>query len=176
MALGQKQIIAVIVVVAITVTIGGMITEKKIKYTKNDKIMAFLTVEDMYGSMETIVFPQTYEKFGSKIVEDSKVLIQGRVQAEDEKDGKLICEKIIEFDEIPRKVWLKFPTMEDYQDKQESLKQIITLSDGNDTVVIYIESTKQMKTLPPNQCILADINTLDELQNLLGKENVKVVY
>ena len=159
-----------------TVTIGGMITEKKIKYTKNDKIMAFLTVEDMYGSMETIVFPQTYEKFGSKIVEDSKVLIQGRVQAEDEKDGKLICEKIIEFDEIPRKVWLKFPTMEDYQDKQESLKQIITLSDGNDTVVIYIESTKQMKTLPPNQCILADINTLDELQNLLGKENVKVVY
>ena len=66
--------------------------------------------------------------------------------------------------------------MEDYQDKQESLKQIITLSDGNDTVVIYIESTKQMKTLPPNQCILADINTLDELQNLLGKENVKVVY
>ncbi|MDO4513084.1 MAG: DNA polymerase III subunit alpha, partial [Lachnospiraceae bacterium] len=66
-----------------TVTIGGMIADKKIKYTKNDKIMAFLTVEDLVGTIEVIVFPKDYEKYASELIEDAKVFIRGRVSVEE---------------------------------------------------------------------------------------------
>lgn len=156
-------------------TIGGMIMDKKIKYTKQDKIMAFLTVEDLVGSIEVIVFPNAYEKYSSKLLEENKVFIEGRVQVEDERDGKLICERITSFDEIPRKVWLKFPDMNTYIDKEAQLFDAIYDSEGIDNVVIYIEETRQKKILPPNRNIKADSTVLDRLRGLFGEENVKVV-
>ncbi|MDE6221084.1 MAG: DNA polymerase III subunit alpha, partial [Lachnospiraceae bacterium] len=156
-------------------TIGGMIMDKKIKYTKQDKIMAFLTVEDLVGSIEVIVFPNAYEKYSSKLLEESKVFIEGRVQGEDERDGKLICESVISFDEIPRKVWLKFPDMNTYINKEAELFDAIYDSEGIDNVIIYIEETRQKKTLPPNRNIKADSTVLDKLRGLFGEENVRVV-
>lgn len=158
-----------------TQTIGGMIMDKKIKYTKNDKIMAFLTVEDLVGSVEVIVFPQTYEKYSYKLNEESKVFIQGRVSAEEERDGKLICEKITSFDEIPQKVWLKFADMGEYKAREQELLAAIAESEGKDSVIIYLEDTKQMKQLAPNHNIHADSETLEALRDMLGKDNVRVV-
>ena len=158
-----------------TATIGGMIMDKKIKYTKNDKIMAFLTVEDLVGSVEVIVFPNNYEKYSYKLTEESKVFIQGRVSAEEERDGKLICEKITSFDEIPRKVWLKFPNVTEYTNREQELFAAIAESEGKDSIIIYLEDTKQMKQLPPNRNIHADSAVLDMLREMLGKDNVRVV-
>ena len=115
----------------LTVTIGGMIADKKIKYTKNDKIMAFLTLEDLVGSVEVIVFPNAYEKFSAKLMEENKVLIEGRVSVEEERDGKLICEKVTSFGEIPRKVWIKFPNIDSYVEKESVLFDAIYDSEGN---------------------------------------------
>ncbi len=157
------------------VTIGGMIMDKKIKYTKNDKIMAFLTVEDLVGSVEVIVFPNNYEKYSYKLTEESKVFIQGRVSAEEERDGKLICEKITSFDEIPRKVWLKFPNVAEYTNREQELFAAIAESEGKDSIIIYLEDTKQMKQLPPNRNIHADSEVLEVLREMLGKDNVRVV-
>ena len=156
-------------------TIGGMIMDKKIKYTKNDQIMAFLTVEDMVGSVEVIVFPKDYEKNSYKLTDENKVFIQGRVSVEEERDGKLISEKITAFDEIPRKVWLKFPNMDSYISQEKQLFDSITQSDGHDTIVIYLEDSKQMKTLPPNRNIKADGEVLERLRGMLGENNVRVV-
>ena len=156
------------------VTIGGMIMDKKIKYTKNDQIMAFLTVEDMVG-VEVIVFPKDYEKNSYKLTDENKVFIQGRVSVEEERDGKLISEKITAFDEIPRKVWLKFPNMDSYISQEKQLFDSIAQSDGNDTIVIYLEDSKQMKTLPPNRNIKADGEVLERLRGMLGENNVRVV-
>ena len=155
--------------------IGGMIMDKKIKYTKQDKIMAFLTLEDLVGSVEIVVFPNAYEKYSSKILEENKVFVEGRVKVEDERDGKLICERITAFDEIPRKVWLKFQDMNTYLGKESALFDAIYESEGIDTVNIYIEETRQKKTLPPNRNIKADSAMLDRLRDLFGDENVKVV-
>lgn len=155
--------------------IGGMIMDKKIKYTKQNKIMAFLTLEDLVGSVEVVVFPNAYEKYSSKLLEENKVFIEGRVKVEDERDGKLICEQITAFDEIPRKVWLKFPDMNTYMSKELTLFDAIYESEGIDNVIIYIEETRQKKTLPPNRNIKADRAVLDKLRNLFGEENVKVV-
>ena len=156
-------------------TIGGMIMDKKIKYTKNDQIMAFLTVEDTVGSVEVIVFPKDYEKNSYKLTDENKVFIQGRVSVEEERDGKLISEKITAFDEIPRKVWLKFPNMDSYISQEKQLFDSIAQSDGNDTIVIYLEDSKQMKTLPPNRNIKADGEVLERLRGMLGENNVRVV-
>ena len=156
-------------------TIGGMITDKKIKYTKNDKIMAFLTVEDVAGSVEVIVFPRDYEKNADKLIEDEKVFIKGRVSAEEDKDAKLICEQITGFAEVPKTLWLKFPNLAEYTAKEPQTSAILKDSEGKDQIVIYLSDTRQMKKLPPNRNVNADQALVDALAKLLGEENIKVV-
>ena len=158
------------------VTIGGMIADKQIKYTKNDKVMSFLQVEDLVGSVEVIVFPRDYEKYSAKLMEENKVFIRGRVSVEEEKDGKLICERITAFDEIPKKLWVRFPTMESYEKAQEELFSLMADSDGRDGVVIYVEDKKVMKTLPPNKNVNADETLLEKLSGRFGKDNIKIVW
>lgn len=159
-----------------TAIIGGLIADKKIKYTKNDKIMAFLQVEDLLGSVEVIVFPRDYEKNSTKLVEDNKVFIKGKVSLEEERDGKLICEKITSFDDIPKKLWIKFSDMESYEQAAEELLALLADSDGKDSVIIYIEAIKAMKKLPPNKNVNADENLSDKLSERYGKENIKIVW
>ncbi|MCI8530087.1 MAG: DNA polymerase III subunit alpha [Lachnospiraceae bacterium] len=79
--------------------VGGLIANKTVKYTKNDKIMAFLNLEDMVGNVEVVVFPGEYERYGALLSEDAKVFVKGRISLEEEKDGKLICEQIVSFEE-----------------------------------------------------------------------------
>ncbi|MBE5876518.1 MAG: DNA polymerase III subunit alpha [Lachnospiraceae bacterium] len=157
-------------------TVGGMIMDKKIKYTKNDKIMAFLSIEDLVGSIEVIVFPKDYEKYAHKLTEDNKVFIQGRVSVEEDRDGKLICEQITAFDEIAAKVWIKFPNMQAYTESEGRLLETIKESDGKDSIIIYVEETRQRKQLPPNMNICADETTLNKLYEAFGQENVKKTY
>jgi len=157
------------------VTVGGIITDKKIKYTKNDKVMAFLQIEDLTGTVEVIVFPRDYERFSTKLVVDNKVFVKGRVSVEEEKGGKLICEQITGFDEIPRTLWIKFPTMEDYEAGREDLFTMLKGSDGRDGVTIYIEQPKAIKKLPANMGICADQIFLQRLSSVFGEGNVKVV-
>ena len=156
--------------------IGGIIVDKKIKYTKNDKVMAFLQIEDLVGSAEVIVFPRDYEKNSDKLLEDNKVFVRGRVSLEEERDGKLICEKITAFDEIPRKLWIKFPSKEEYENRSKELLDLLAGSDGKDSVIIYIEEIKAMKKLPPNWNVNADEQLAKVLAEKFGKENVKIVW
>ena len=159
-----------------SVIIGGMIADKKIKYTKNDKVMAFLQLEDLVGSVEVIVFPRDYEKNSAKLMEDNKVFIKGRVSLEEDRDGKLICERVTAFDEIPRKLWVKFPDKESYELAAEDFLNLLRTSDGRDSVVVYIENEKAMKRLPPNYSVNADETLRQKLAARYGEENVKTVW
>ena len=154
--------------------IGGLIAGKTIKYTKDNKIMAFLTIEDLVGTVEVIVFPKTYEQSASFLTEDAKVFVQGRVSVEEDKDGKLICEKIVPFTELKKKVWIKFPDMEAYKAAEAGLMDTLRESEGKDGIVIYIENPKAKKELPPNQNVEADEDLVKRLQELFGRENVTV--
>ena len=156
-------------------TIGGMISEKKIKYTKNERVMAFLQVEDLLGSVEVIVFPGQYERFGRDIAEDNKVFIRGRVSIEEDKDGKLICEQITPFDSVARKLWVKFPTKQEYEAHREELFDALRQSEGRDSVVIYVADPKSMNALPRNWNVNAGEELVGKLSTLYGAENVKVV-
>ena len=157
-------------------TVGGMIADKRIKYTKNDKVMAFLQVEDLLGSIEVVVFPRDYERYSAKLTEENKIFVRGRVSLEEDKDGKLICERIISFDEIPRKLWIKFRTKEEYEKASDDRLSILAVSDGFSIVVIYIEALKAMKKLPPARNVSADEELSRRLAAKYGDDNIKIVW
>ncbi|NCB94275.1 MAG: DNA polymerase III subunit alpha [Clostridia bacterium] len=155
--------------------LGGMITEKTIKYTKNNKVMAFLTLEDLVGTVEVVVFPRDYENNAHLIEIDSKVFIQGRVSAEDDKPSKLICEKISSFDNIPKELWVQFDGREEYEKQVPRLYELLRESDGNDQVVVYLRRERQMKRLPASRSVQIGEALLDVLTKEYGQDNVKVV-
>lgn len=157
------------------VTVGGMITGKTIKYTKTNKVMAFLTVEDLVGTVEIVVFPRDYEKNAQLMEVDDKVFIQGRVSAEDEKASKLICENIRSFDDVPSELWVQFATKEEFLSKEEDFYRLLNDSDGRDSVVVYIRSPKAVKRLGPSRNVKINGDLLGKLYEKYGSDNVKVV-
>ena len=158
-----------------TVVVGGMIAEKTIKYTKNDKVMAFLTIEDLVGTVEVVVFPRDYEKNAALLTEDAKVFVRGRASVEEDKDGKIICEKIMAFDKPTKKLWIQFPTMEAYKESEQKLFDTIAQSEGDDSVAIYIQNPKAMRELSRNHNVKADEALIHALQELFGEQNVRAV-
>ncbi|MFR3728325.1 DNA polymerase III subunit alpha [Lacrimispora sp.] len=157
------------------VTIGGMITAKTVKTTRNNKMMAFITLEDLLGSVEVVVFPKDYESKRELFVEESKVFIQGRVSIGDDPVGKLICERVTPFTDLPKELWLKFPDKEEYVSKEREILDDLKESEGNDSVIIYLEKERAKKVLPSNRNVNADGALVDHLVKKLGEKNVKVV-
>ena len=155
--------------------VGGVIEGKTVKYTKKGEMMAFLSLEDLVGTVEVIVWPGDYAKNAAYLNESSKVFIKGRVSAEEEKDAKVICEQIIPFAEMPRKIWIRFPKMDDYLGREKELNNILEESDGRDRVCIYIEETKQVRELGINMSVKADKELMFMLREAFGEGNVKVV-
>ncbi len=158
------------------ITIAGMITQKKNKFTKKNEAMAFVTLEDLNGHAEVIVFPKSYRQYGLKLNEDAKVIIRGRVSGEDENDGKLICEEVTSFDEMRGTLWLQFANEGDYTAKWPDIENILKESDGKDYVKIYIKETKRVETLGTNMTVNADPYLKKLLVQRLGEDNIKVIY
>ncbi len=156
------------------VTIGGMITEKRVKYTKNNQMMAYVVLEDLRGSVEAILFPKAFEKYSTVLTEDAKVFLSGRVQFEDEKDAKLICDKVESFSDKPRKLWIKFKDKEQCDALQEEIMSMLEGSDGKDEVVFYLAAEKQMKSLGRNRSVSAEGILLDQLKEKLGDDSIVV--
>ena len=157
------------------VIIGGMITERTIKYTRNNKVMAFLTVEDLVGNVEVVVFPRDYEKWQTLITDDARVFIQGRVNAEDDRPSKLILEKVHSFEDIPREIWIQFKDKAEYSAAEAELQSFLQSASGTSAVVIYLKDVKAMKRLPAAFCIRINEEILSELKKKYGESNVKVV-
>ena len=156
-------------------TVGGMITAKTIKYTKNNKVMAFLTLEDLAGSVEVIVFPKDYEKNQQYLEEESKVFIRGRVSEEDEADSKLICETVIPFEQTRKELWLQYPDKAAYLAGEQELFAMLADTEGDDEVIIYCRKEKAVKKLPPGRNVKADKVLLSRLTNYLGEACVKLI-
>ena len=157
------------------VVVGGMVTEKTIKYTKNNKVMAFVTLEDLVGTVEVVVFPRDYEKYQILLDEDARVLIQGRVSAEDDKASKLILERVRTFEEVPRELWLQFDDRDAYADREAHLMEELRAVPGNASVVIYLKDVKAMKKLPAGYRVALQEEWLEKFRREYGSENVRVV-
>ena len=157
------------------VTIGGMITGKTVKTTRTNKLMAFITLEDLVGTVEVVVFPKDYENRRDLLMEDAKVFIQGRADIGDDPVGKLICERVIPFGDVPKELWIKFPDKESFMAGEHDLLEALKESEGNDVVIIYLEKERAKKVLPANRNVSASTELLRVLAEKVGEKNIKLV-
>ena len=157
------------------VVVGGIVSNIRQKLTKDGKTMAYCNIEDMTGTIEVVVFPKTYMNYRSLFYEDNKVFMMGNVDDRDIENAKLLCSKVIPFDDIPKDCWIKFASKQEYMDREKELYSIIQSSDGNDRVIIYCEAEKIKKTMPLSNTIKAQGDTLMKLIEAFGAKNVKVV-
>ena len=154
--------------------IGGMITAVTVKITRQEKRMAFLTVEDMFGTVEVIVFPREYENNRELFQEDEKLLIRGKVQVEEEKGGKLILENVRSLTKTAKEVWLQFKNFEDYRRNQESIVSILSEHEGSSPVKVFLSETRQIKIMPVKYNVSVDTFLTDRLQTAFGESNVRI--
>ena len=155
--------------------LGGMITGKTIKHTKNNKTMAFLTIEDLVGTVEVVVFPRDYENNRLYLEEDTKVFVKGRVSEEEDNASKLICEDIIPFEDVPCELWIQFADIPTYQAEESKLFDLLAHTEGKDKVIIYCAKEKAKKQLPANYNIRVEKELLNRLKEHLGEGRIKVV-
>ena len=155
--------------------VGGMITAKTIKHTKTNQMMAFLSLEDLVGTVEVIVFPRDYEKNREYLEIDKKIFVKGRVSEEEERPSKLICETIIPFEQTKKELWVQFSDKEDFLRNEHILYGYLADSEGDDEVVIYCQKERAIKRLPRNRNIRIGQEVLTRLMNHYGEKRVKVV-
>lgn len=156
------------------VIIGGMITNKSVKITRKNTTMAFITVEDLYGSVEVVVFPDCYEKKKELLSTDSKVFVKGRANVEEDRAGKVICQDIIPFGQVPCELWIRFASKAEFKEKENLLYDKILPYDGNDTVCIYITEEKLVKKLPKSKCTNARRIVKERVLEEFGENSVAI--
>ena len=157
------------------VALGGMITAVRRRQTKKGDTMAIFFLEDMLGTVECIVWPRVYAENVSIITEDAKVLLKGRVKADDEKDGQLMVDEIIPFEDLGGSLYIRFEDMFSYREKEEELRSVLRSSEGRDRVIIYLNKEKKQKVLPESQSVKADEELIRILKEKFGDENIKYV-
>lgn len=138
-------------------------------------MMAFITLEDLFGNVEVIIFPRDYERYKEHLLEDNKVFIKGKITVEEDKPAKMICGEIIPFDSIPKDVWIKFPTKDEFLLKEQELYELLSESDGKDQVIVYCEAEKAKKVLPRSRTIHANLEIIQKLKGVYGPDNVKII-
>ncbi len=154
------------------VTIGGMIVSKVVKTTKHNTLMAFVTLEDLYGTVEVIFFPRDFEKYRQYLNEDAKVFIRGRVNVEEDKPAKIICQDFVTFEQVPENVWIQFADMEEFKKKELNLLELLDEYPGVSPVVIYCKKEKQKSLLKVK--VNVEKSLLMHLQREYNDKNVIV--
>ncbi len=153
--------------------IGGVVTDVRIKYTKNNQVMAYVVIEDMVGSVETIVFPKSYERYRDMLAEDQIIWMEGRVSTDDEKDSQLICESVSRIRaNQSRELWLRLDDMAAYDRQKDYLRDMISRFSGDDLLVIYLTRERSVKRCEREGGIRADAHVLEELSMRFGQDNV----
>ena len=153
--------------------VGGLISNVTAKLTKNNQNMAFVTLEDLYGTVEIIVFPTIYQNVKPYLMEDQGIYVKGRASVSEE-SGKLIAEYIVPIEQIPKEVWIQTENIEEFTEKQQELYKIIRKYPGKDEIVIFSKKEKAIKRLPSYENISAKNDVFSELKSLFGEKNVKV--
>ena len=154
--------------------VGGLISNVTVKLTKTNQNMAFVTLEDLYGTVEVILFPRDYQKYRDLLVMDTGVYVRGRASVSEE-TGKLVAELVLSMDQLPKEVWIQVPDVGCFQEKQESLYQVIRQFPGDLPLVIYSRKEKAIKRLPAYENISDAPSALEELASLFGEKNIKLV-
>ena len=150
---------------------AGIVTSVKKKYTKTNKLMAFITVEDMYGPTEVIVFENCYQNCANILVEDSIILVEGRLSVREDEDTKIVARDIKEFGIQKRKI-LSIDITELDEDSKNKLRGAINFFSGDKNNMPIQITNGDKKDLAGGIYITDTI--LKELQEIVGEKNIMV--
>lgn len=157
------------------VKVGGIIVEHKRKSTKNNNMMAFVTLEDLYGTIEVIVFPATYKKYSRLLENDSTVIVEGKLSLREDEEPKILCDQVIPLtSSINRKLYLKIGKNKRI-DINRQISPILRKYKGDIPVILYLEASGKQNLANRELWIRQDEELIEELSTLLGKECVKLV-
>lgn len=156
-----------------TVTVGGIISSITEKQTRQKKKMAIVTLEDLVGSIEVVVFPQKYDDYCEKMKEGEKVFFTGTVKNEDDKNATLIFEKMTPINASISEIWLQFSNIQEYEKLNHKLEQLYPRYIGDVQIKIYLRNTRQVKCLDTTR-LLVNEESWNSLCDLLGQENVRL--
>lgn len=162
------------------VTMAGIITAKKTLTTKNNRMMAFVDMEDLYGNVEVVVFPNVYEACSGLIKEDSLILIKGNVNFKEGELPKILANEVKDLREMSKNARLaahtpvKIRIPDDLEGGLEQVRDILLSHRGETPVLIYLGTTgKSMKT-KPDLWVNPDEAFQNQVIRLIGKENLKL--
>ncbi len=157
------------------VTLGGMIIETRMNTTKANKLMCFITLEDLYGTIECLVFPRIYDRLARMIQNDTVVVIRGTLSLREDEEPKLLVEDIRPLDsaestplapERPKRLYLKIENRALTPMAQNLLRE----HPGSMVVRAVIQGT--VYELPLR--VTPDGELIKALENLLGGGSVKI--
>ena len=154
-------------------TVGGMIAAKTVKMTKNNQNIAFITLEDLVGSLEIVVYHKKYEEYRALLENDAKVFVYGRASIT-ENEGKLILERLIPFSDVPKKVYIQLPSKQAYEDQKKLLYDIADTHPGNSDVTVVLKEEKQMRSLGRQFGVSADNICIADFKKAFGDGKVIV--
>ena len=154
--------------------VGGLISNVTVKLTKTNQNMAFVTLEDLYGTVEVILFPRDYQKYRDLLVMDTAVYVKGRASVSEE-NGKLVAEFVISMDQVPKEIWIQVQNIGYFQEKQNMLYDVIRQHPGEREILIYSREEKAVKRLPSYENLSGDAEVLRELENIFGEKNIKLI-
>lgn len=157
------------------VILGGIITDKKIKYTRKNSAMAFVTLEDLYGVIEVIVFPTTLDRYGKLLEPDSVVVIRGRISLREDEEPKVVCNSVEPLvANSSQKLYIKIE--KDKSPKvREDICNVLKKYSGNTPVYLYMESDNRYYKSSRDLWVSANSDLLRELNYMLGPQCVKIV-
>ncbi|MFQ9514519.1 MAG: DNA polymerase III subunit alpha [Eubacterium sp.] len=156
------------------VTVGGIVSAITKKFTKSGQQMAFVTLEDLVGTVEIIVFPRQFDRNRASIVEGRKLFITGEASIEENAAGKVIANSITEFEQMPSELWIAFKDKETYISAESELLKLLLQHKGYDKVMIALAKERQRKALPVEYRVDANEQFIEELKGLYGKDFVKL--
>ncbi|MGP1488003.1 MAG: DNA polymerase III subunit alpha [Peptoanaerobacter stomatis] len=155
--------------------IVGIINKIKINSTKkNNELMAFLTIEDLYSSVEVIVFPKIYAQISAYLIKDSVIFVKGRLSLEEDEDNRVIAESIQSIDDLEeiKKVYVK---IDDFKNSPKvHLVENLTKPYGNAKLYFYDEKTKKVM-VKDNMNIDYSDEIISRIKALVGDDNVKII-
>lgn len=156
-------------------TVGGMIVDKTVKLTKKNQNMAFITLEDLYGSVEVVVFPQKYEQYREYLEVDEKIFVYGRASLS-EAEGKILLDKLVPFNKMPRGIYLQCEDKDAYLGMEQKIYEILDRYPGESKVKIFLKKEKLGKELPNQFCVEACEALMQELRQLLGEGKAYMIH
>lgn len=157
------------------VTVGGIITTVTRKFTKRGDQMAFLTLEDLVGTVEIVVFPREFDKYREILMEGRKIFITGEADIQENAPGKVKASEIKEFVQVPSELWIAFKDKEAYIAGEQKLISLLSENKGNDRVMIALAKERQRKMMPAQYRVDANKNFVEKLKEIYGEDLVKLL-